>query len=98
MAAARSLPTVNAHSFPRLARGCRLSEDREGWLLLIPEGVLRLSGPGPQILERCDGAHTFGEIVSELVQAFAKAGAARIETETAAFLERLIDRNIIVME
>jgi pyrroloquinoline quinone biosynthesis protein D len=90
---------VNPYSIPRLARGCRLSEDsQQGWLLLIPEGVLRLRGPGPQILERCDGTHTFAEIVSELVQVFGTAGASRIETETAAFLERLIDRSIIVVE
>jgi pyrroloquinoline quinone biosynthesis protein D len=84
---------------PRLARGCRLREDADqGWVLLIPEGVLRLSGPGPQILRRCDGSRTFGDIVTELTQEFAATDAARVAGETAAFLERLIERRIVVVE
>jgi len=90
---------VTATSIPRLARGCRLSEaPGQGWVLLIPEGVLRLSGPGPHILQRCDGTHTFQEIVSELGREFSGAGAERVETETAAFLDRLVERRIIVLE
>lgn len=90
---------MNAASIPRLARGCRLSEDAaQGWVLLIPEGVLRLSGPGPGILRRCDGLRTFADIVRELGQEFAGADAARVQTETAAFLDRLAERRIIVVE
>jgi len=86
-------------SIPRLARGCRLSEDpAQGWVLLIPEGVLRLSGPGPRILQSCDGAHTFADIVRELGTEFAAADAARVESETSAFLDRLVARRIVVVE
>jgi coenzyme PQQ biosynthesis protein PqqD len=90
---------VTATNIPRLARGCRLSEDpAQGWVLLIPEGVLRLSGPGPRILQRCDGSRTFGDIVRELGDEFAVADAALVEAETSAFLERLIARRIVVLE
>jgi pyrroloquinoline quinone biosynthesis protein D len=90
---------VTATNIPRLARGCRLSEDPgQGWVLLIPEGVLRLSGPGPRILQRCDGSRTFGDIVRELGAEFAVADGARVEAETAAFLERLVARRIVVLE
>lgn len=90
---------MNPASIPRLSRGCRLSEDpAQGWVLLIPEGVLRLSGPGPRILRLCDGARTFGEIVGELGSEFAVADAARVEAETAAFLDRLVARRIVVLE
>jgi pyrroloquinoline quinone biosynthesis protein D len=86
-------------SIPRLARGCRLSEDpAQGWVLLIPEGVLRLSGPGPRILKRCDGSRTFADIVRELGAEFAESNAERVEAETAAFLERLVARRIVVLE
>ena len=86
-------------STPRLARGCRLSEDSgQGWVLLIPEGVLRLSGPGPRILRLCDGAHTFGDIVRELGDEFALADTTLVAAETAAFLERLIARRVVVLE
>ncbi len=67
-------------------------------MLLIPEGVLRLSGPGPRILQRCDGSRTFADIVRELGDEFAEADAARVEAETSAFLERLVERRIVVLE
>jgi len=90
---------VTATDIPRFARGCRLSEDPgQGWVLLIPEGVLRLSGPGPAILQRCDGSRTFGDIVRELGSQFAASDGARVEAETAAFLERLVARRIVVLE
>jgi len=90
---------VTAASVPKLARGCRLSEDGgEGWVLLIPEGVMRLSGPGPQILRRCDGSRSLQQIVRELADEFGGGDAARIESETAAFLERLRERRVIVVE
>jgi coenzyme PQQ biosynthesis protein PqqD len=86
-------------SIPRLARGCRLSEDPgQGWVLLIPEGVLRLSGPGPHVLRLVDGARTFGDIVRELGAEFAAADTARLEAETAAFLDRLVARRVVVVE
>ena len=90
---------MTATNIPRLARGCRLSEDPgQGWVLLIPEGVLRLSGPGPRILQRCDGSHTFGDIVRELGDEFGATDTARVEAETAAFLDRLVARRVIVTE
>jgi pyrroloquinoline quinone biosynthesis protein D len=90
---------VTATNIPRLARGCRLSEDPgQGWVLLIPEGVLRLSGPGPRILQRCDGSRSFEDIVRELGDEFATADTALVEAETSAFLERLIARRIVVLE
>ncbi len=83
---------VTATNIPRLARGCRLSEDPgQGWVLLIPEGVLRLSGPGPRILQRCDGSRTFGDIVRELGRVCRPRTPRCVEAETSAFLERLID-------
>ena len=90
---------MNPASTPRLARGCRLSEDpAQGWVLLIPEGVLRLSGPGPRILQLSDGSRTFQDIVRELGGEFPGADAARVESETAVFLERLVARRIVVVE
>ena len=90
---------MTATNTPRLARGCRLFEDpAQGWVLLIPEGVLRLSGPGPRILQRCDGSRSFEDIVRELGDEFATADTALVEAETSAFLERLIARRIVVLE
>ena len=90
---------MTSTAIPRLARGCRLSEDpAQGWVLLIPEGVLRLSGPGPNILQRCDGQRTLAEIVRELGNEFAAPDTDRMEAETAAFLDRLVARRIVVVD
>jgi pyrroloquinoline quinone biosynthesis protein D len=88
---------MNLGSVPRLGRGCRLAEDNlQGWILLIPEGVLRLSGPGPHILQRCDGVRTVGQIVEELESVFPGAEAGVIATETTAFLEQLMERRVVI--
>lgn len=90
------MSALSPDSVPRLAPGCRLNpaggqED----LLLIPEGALRLKGPGRTIIEFCDGQRTVGQIVEELKQRYPSAGAQRIETEVLAFLARLRDRGAL---
>ena len=90
---------MNLDSVPRLGRGCRLAEDNlQGWILLIPEGVLRLSGPGPHILQRCDGVKTVAQIVEDLECAFPGAETGRIASETTSFLEKLREKRIVVVE
>ncbi len=80
-------------SIPQLAPGCRL--DATGDMLLVPEGAIRLRGPARDILQFCDGQRSFREIVSALQQQFADGDPARIEQDTAAFLERLHDRRVV---
>ena len=83
-------------SVPRLARGCRVStaEGQED-MLLVPEGALRLKGPGRSILELCNGERTLRQIVQELTKTYAEEDAAVIETEVRTFLARLRDRGAI---
>ena len=68
---------------------------QQGALLLIPEGALRLAGTGQKIVERCDGEHTFDEIVRELQQEYPSADPARIETEVTTFLGRLQQKRVL---
>jgi pyrroloquinoline quinone biosynthesis protein D len=75
---------------PALRPGCRLSPaSNPESLLLIPEGALRLQGPGRQILELCDGTRTLTEVVEELCRIFPSADSTRIAAEATTFLERL---------
>ena len=54
-------------SVPRLSAGCRMSQSKDlGPVLLLPESILRLTGPGPRILELCDGARTLAEVITAL--------------------------------
>ena len=81
---------------PRLARGCRLStaEGQED-MLMVPEGALRLKGPGKAIVDLCDGQRTVQQIVQELTQKFTDADAGVIENEVVVFLARLRDRGCL---
>ncbi len=86
------MPRPAENSIPRLALGCRLVG---GDMLLVPEGAIRLHGPARQIIAHCDGERTFAEIVSALQQHFSDGDPARIAQDTATFLERLHDRQVV---
>ena len=60
-------------SQPRLAAGCRWGGTEEDRVILFPEGAIKLQGTGRQVLERCDGTRTFGEIIGELQKQFGQA-------------------------
>jgi pyrroloquinoline quinone biosynthesis protein D len=76
-------------SRPSLAPGVRLGEDHKQRVLLMPERALRLNGPSLEIVERCDGAHTIGQIISELQQIYSKAQPLKIEQDILGYLELL---------
>jgi len=76
-------------SKPRLAPGCRLGENNQQRVLLMPERALRLIGPSLEIIERCDGQHTVQQIVSELQQIYWKAQPQKVEQDILGYLELL---------
>jgi pyrroloquinoline quinone biosynthesis protein D len=80
---------------PRLAPGCRLSENNQQRVLLMPERALRLNGPSLEIVERCDGKHTVQQIVSELQQIYSKAEPKKVESDILDYLARLHDQRAI---
>ena len=81
----------------RLAPGCRLNDPcgSPEDLLLIPEGALRLKGPGRAIVELCDGERSLGKIIEELKRRYPDEDGTRIEAEVIAFLTRLRDRGVL---
>jgi pyrroloquinoline quinone biosynthesis protein D len=84
---------------PRLPRGVRLIEDttRGAWVLLAPERVVTVDAVSVDILQRVDGARSFGEIVSELAAAF-DAPADEISADVGAFLIDLKDRQMMRLD
>jgi len=87
-------------SQPRLAAGCRWSiENKTGGaqerVILFPEGAIKLQGTGRQILERCDGQRTFGQIIAELQAEFSVANPAKIRSDISQFLEQLRHKRIV---
>lgn len=64
-------------------------------MLLIPEGVLRLQGPGKSILELCDGQRTLAAVVEELKKLFPSADPVKIETDVHSFLSALAAKGAV---
>jgi pyrroloquinoline quinone biosynthesis protein D len=75
--------TISDH--PALSRLFRMQwEEAQGlYVLLYPEGMVKLSQSAAEILKRCDGRRTVSAIVDELEQAF-QCGGLRDDIE--AFL------------
>lgn len=82
-------------SQPRLAAGCRWGGTDEDRVILFPEGAIKLQGTGRQVLERCDGQRTFGEIIAELHAQFGDADPAKIRDDISQFLEQLRNKRIV---
>lgn len=84
---------------PRLAPGCRLNDkSQQPRTLLMPERALRLNGPSLEIVERCDGAHTVGQIVTELQKLYAKAKPEKVEQDILDYLALLHEKRALDFE
>ena len=61
---------------PRLARLFRLQYEpvQTAWVLLYPEGMVKLNESAAEILRRCDGQRSVDEIVAELEAQFSASG------------------------
>ncbi|MDR3529518.1 MAG: pyrroloquinoline quinone biosynthesis peptide chaperone PqqD [Rhodopila sp.] len=82
---------------PRLAPGVRLRFDKTRgiWVLLCPERVIEAEGPASEILRRCDGTRTLGEIIDELAAVFT-ADRAVIAQDVTDMLTELATKRILV--
>jgi pyrroloquinoline quinone biosynthesis protein D len=58
---------------------------QDAWVLLYPEGMVKLNTPAAEILRRCDGRRSVSDIVDDLEQAFARTGLA---ADVRSFLEQ----------
>ena len=84
---------------PRLAAGCRVGNSTDlGPVLLLPESMLRLTGPGPRILELCDGTRTLADVIATLQVEFSGADPEMIRREVLAFLQSLQERRALNFE
>jgi len=82
-------------SQPRLGPGCRWGGTEEDRVILFPEGAIKLQGTGRQVLERCDGQRTFGDIIAELQKEFGTTDPEKIHADISAFLEQLQKKRIV---
>ena len=89
---------VDPNSRPRLAPGCRLGENNQQRVLLMPERALRLNGPSLEIVQRCDGKHSVEQIISDLQVIYSKAQPQKVEADILGYLQLLHDQRALDFE
>jgi pyrroloquinoline quinone biosynthesis protein D len=89
-------PTIADDAKPRLPRGVRLKHDdtRNEWLLLAPERVVKADPIAVEILKRCDGVATLGEIIDGLAAQF-KADRSRVAADVKTMLGELTAKRMV---
>jgi pyrroloquinoline quinone biosynthesis protein D len=87
--------TLDLQSRPRLAPGCRLGENNNQRVLLMPERALRLNGPSLEIVQRCDATHTVQQIITELQELYPQADPNKVETDILGYLQLLSDQRAL---
>ena len=57
---------------PRIAPGFRLQFEpaQDTWVLLYPEGMVKLNGPAAEILQRCNGSTSVEALTADLERSF----------------------------
>jgi pyrroloquinoline quinone biosynthesis protein D len=59
-------------------------EVQQAWVLLYPEGMVKLNGSAGEIIKRLDGKKSVTELIAELEKDFETTG---LEKDVLAFLE-----------
>ena len=82
---------IAPHARPLVAPMFRLQFEpaQDAWVLLYPEGMVKLNTPAAEILRRCDGRRSVDDIVEELERAFARGALAG---DVHAFLDQARER------
>ena len=70
---------------PKLSRKFRLQFEpaQDRWVLLYPEGMVKLNGSAGEIMSRLDGATSIAALVAKLEQQFQTTG---LQTDVLNFL------------
>lgn len=77
---------MTAPDRPNIRTGFRLQWEpvQNAYVLLYPEGMVKLNTSAAEILRRCDGSRTIDEIVAELEAAFQRS---ELKEDVLRFLE-----------
>ena len=80
---------------PKLARLFRMQwEEAQGaYVLLYPEGMVKLNQSAGEILKRCDGERDVQAIITDIEQTFNGTG---LEKDVTGFIEIATERGWIV--
>jgi pyrroloquinoline quinone biosynthesis protein D len=78
---------IAMHQVPRFRRGFRFQWEpaQESYVLLYPEGMVKLNGSAGAILNQVDGQRSVADIIASLEQQFPDAGP--LEKDVSDFLQ-----------
>lgn len=79
---------------PQLSRLFRLQFEKtqNAYVLLYPEGMVKLNDSAAEILKRCDGNRNIADIVADLEQSFATTG---LQDDVVSFMHAAQERGWI---
>ncbi len=85
------MTTVQLTARPALSPLYRLQFEavQDNWVLLYPEGMVKLNGPASEILKRCSGEVTVQGLIDDLQTTF---GEPDLKADVLAFLSDAYDR------
>ena len=85
---------IELNAKPKLARLFRMQyeEAQQAYVLLYPEGMVKLNQSASEILKRCDGERDVQAIIADIEQTFNATG---LEKDVTGFLEIAIERGWI---
>jgi len=89
-------PNIPLEKIPALDRKFRLQfeEAQDSWVLLYPEGMVKLNPSAAEILKRCDGNNDINAIISDLEASFE---TDQLGDEINAFLEIALEQQWILL-
>ncbi|MGD0490591.1 MAG: pyrroloquinoline quinone biosynthesis peptide chaperone PqqD [Steroidobacteraceae bacterium] len=81
-----SAGALHGSSRPSIGHGFRLQWEaaQNAYVLLFPEGMIKLNGSAGEIMKRCTGQATLAEITADLERTFATSG---LSADVIAFVE-----------
>jgi pyrroloquinoline quinone biosynthesis protein D len=81
--------------FPKLSKLFRLQWEpaQDAYVLLYPEGMVKLNQSAAEILKRCDGSNAVATIVADLERTFE---VGDLDDEVQSFLKEAYERGWLV--
>ena len=78
--------TIETTNIVKVASGLRLQfeEAQDSWVLLYPEGMVKLNQSAAEILQRCDGKRDLADVIALLEKDFEQTG---LQEDVMSFIE-----------
>jgi pyrroloquinoline quinone biosynthesis protein D len=87
---------IAASAKPAIGRGFRLQweQAQQAYVLLYPEGMVKLNGSAGAIMSRCDGERTIEQIVADIEEAYEASG---LSEDVSAFVAMAVEQKWLEM-